>query len=163
MRQQQYTSFHVRIVAPLSLVAVGRRVFTRHALTPRIVSKMCQQQTVIVHQVRGVALRVKLVASDIVDQQAVRAKHYPGHGVARTSIVAKAGTRLQALLRGWGEKMVLISCGDYPSTTPTASRTVYVPSRIISIPRARSSLASRRASNTREKPRRAASRTRCSV
>jgi len=66
MREQRQPRLPVGVVAPLPLVAVWCRVITRHALTPRIVGKVCQHQTVIVHQVRGVALRVK----------AVRPKHH---------------------------------------------------------------------------------------
>jgi hypothetical protein len=72
MREQQQSRLAVGVVAPLRLVAVWCRVVTRHALTPRIVGKVRQHQTVIVHQVRGVALRVKLVAGGAVHQQPVR-------------------------------------------------------------------------------------------
>jgi hypothetical protein len=106
VRAHQQSCLSVRVVTPLSLVAVWRRFVARHALTPRIVSKVRQHQTVIVQQVRGVALRVKLVAGGAMHQQPIRPTHHCCHGVARTSIVAEAGTRLQAFLRGWGEKIV---------------------------------------------------------
>jgi len=76
VRRQQRSRIAVGVVTPLPLGAVGRRVVARHALTPRIVSKVRQHQTVIVQQVRGVALRVKLVTAGAVHQQAVRPKYH---------------------------------------------------------------------------------------
>jgi hypothetical protein len=45
----------------LPLVGAWCRVAARHALTPRIAGKVCDHQSVIVHQVRGIALRVRYV------------------------------------------------------------------------------------------------------
>ena len=162
VRQQQQHRLCVGVVNPLSFVAVWCRVVAGHGLTPGVVGKMCHRRAVLVQQVRGVALRVKLVAGGAIHQQAVRAKTTPA--TCPHFYYSRNQRNTASLLARMRQKSWRLRQREtYPSTAPTASRMVYVPSSIISIPRARSSLASRRASNTREKPSRPASRTRCSV